>query len=178
MKNNNLFFYLCITLVVAIFAALLVKGSSFLPGEFLTGLEMNGKGLVTMRISPGGIDLVGGQGKVLDVLVDSKGEKITVSEIQLSFDPKVIHIEDISPGTFFKEPVVLQKEIQNGGGKAVFVIGGKEGVLGSGKIAQMKITGVGKGSSALIFTGMTKVAAVDKVDNVLGKARGILVKVQ
>lgn len=174
--RDKFIFLLGAVLVMAIGVTLFSRG--FIDPRILGGLEMTGKGSVILTLTPQDISLSAGKGTSAYVTIDTKGEKVTVAELQFSFDPKVIHIEDISPGDFFKEPVVLQKEIQNGGGKAVFVIGGREGVSGSGKIVQVKITGTGKGTSALAFTRMTKVAAVDKVDSVLGKTQGALVKVQ
>lgn len=173
--NDKFVFLLGAVLIMAVGVILSLGG--FVNPELLRGGNV-GKGAVILALTPQDISLSTSEGGSIDVLIDAKGEKVTVAELQFSFDPKVIHIEDISPGEFFKEPVVLQKEIQNGGGKAVFVIGGKEGVLGSGKIAKIKITGAGKGSSPLVFTRMTKVAAVDKVDSVLGKTSGALVNVR
>lgn len=175
MKDKFIFLLVAV-LGLAAGVALFSRG--FIDPRILGSLETAGKGSVLLVLTPQDITLSAGKGINADVAVETKAEKITVAELQLSFDPKVIHIEDISPGTFFKEPVVLQKEIQNGGGKAVFIIGGKEGSLGTGTIAKVKVVGTGKGSSGLVFTRMTKVAAVDKVDNVLGKARGVLIRVQ
>lgn len=174
--KDKFVFLLGAVLIMAIGVALFSRG--FINPWVLGGLETTGKGSVVLTLTPQDISLGAGKGLDAYVAVDTKDEKVTIVELQLSFDPKVIHIEDISPGDFFKEPVVLQEEIQNGGGKAVFVVGGREGTSGSGKIAQVKITGVANGSSALAFTRMTKVAAVDKVDSVLGKTNGALVNVR
>lgn len=175
MKDKFIFLLVAV-LILAVGVVLFSRG--FIDPRILGILETTGKGSVTLTLTPSDTSLVAGKGVNADVALDTKGEKVTVAELQLSFDPKVIHIEDISPGSFFKEPVVLQKEIQNGGGKAVFIVGGMEGALGTGTIAKVKVVGTGKGSSALVFTRMTKVAAVDKVDSVLGKAKGALIRVQ
>lgn len=102
----------------------------------------------------------------VDVTLDTNTDKISALELHLSFDPKMTQIKDIIPGSFFTNPTVFKKEIDNKKGEAIFIIGTLSPKSGSGMVAEVQIEGLKLGEVKISIIG-SKAAAVGKSDNVL-----------
>lgn len=140
--------------------------------------QKGGNGPVSIMIDPNVASLKVNEEGMVDIYINTSGEEVTAVDMRLSFDSNLVQIDDISPGDFFENPNVLQEEIQNGGGKIIFIIGGPEGKTGEGKLATIKIRPVKKGNFDLIFEKGSQVSSKDKTENFLGTTRGAVVNIQ
>lgn len=60
-----------------------------------------------------------------DILIDSKENKITGAQIELTYDPKVLSKVDIIPGDFLKDSVEVLKKVDVNTGRISYVLGSK-----------------------------------------------------
>lgn len=80
-----------------------------------------------------------------DILIDSKTNKITGAQIELTYDPKILSKVDIIPGDFLKNSVEVLKKVDNKTGRISYVLGSKlnnnsqgQGILAS--ITYLRLT--------------------------------------
>ncbi|HSX40037.1 MAG TPA: cohesin domain-containing protein [Candidatus Saccharimonadales bacterium] len=74
----------------------------------------------------------------LAAYLDAGKNLITIAQLELTFDPKVLSNVSIQPGPFFTNPNVLLKKVDETKGTVSFIVGikpGEHGQSGSGKIA-------------------------------------------
>lgn len=74
----------------------------------------------------------------IDVNVSTKENKVTGIQLELSYDPKVLKNVDILPGSFFEDPMVLLKKVDQVNGRISLVLGvrlGQKGVTGLSRVA-------------------------------------------
>ena len=79
----------------------------------------------------------------LSVNIDSKENNLIAVQLELSFDPKMISIADITPSTFFTTPLVLFKKIDAENGRITYAIAVPPGVSpkkGKGTVATISLT--------------------------------------
>lgn len=80
---------------------------------------------VTLGFSPNPLllspSLPTGQGS-LDVIIDTGNKKATAVQLELSYDPKVLSSVQLSPGTFFDNPIELIKNIDVDNGKISYAV--------------------------------------------------------
>ncbi len=81
---------------------------------------------------------------------------LAASPIHLKWDPKLLRLNEVAPGNFLKQdgqnPPII--DIRNENGEATISVSrtGPPGVNGSGVLAQLTFTAIGKGSGALTVT--------------------------
>lgn len=81
-----------------------------------------------------------------DILINTGSNKINSVQLELSYDPKVLTKVDIVPGSFFVDPVVSIKNVDEVNGRISLVLnasGPKEqdnGVVGQNIVAQIKFS--------------------------------------
>lgn len=120
-------------------------------------------------------------GYVTDVQISTGKNKVTVVQLEISYDPKVLTNVDIKPGTFFTTPTMLLKQIDAANGRIVYVLGigmGDEAVSGKGTIATITfstIPGITASQTLLDFAPKTAVNAVGYAQSVLSKTTGLLI---
>ena len=99
----------------------------------------------TLSFSPNPLFLSSQSAQIVDVVVNSNGSKITGVQLELTYDPKVVTITDVSsPKTdgFIKNPMQLVKKIDPESGKITFAIvvpPNQEGSVGVGKVATINL---------------------------------------
>lgn len=76
----------------------------------------------TFSFSPNPLIISSPSGSV-DIMVDTNSNKLTASQFEIQYDPTLITTVDITPGTFFANPVVLYKNIDVKNGKISFAFG-------------------------------------------------------
>jgi hypothetical protein len=115
---------------------------------------------------------------VLDSMISTEDNKITAVQLELSYDPKALTKVDILPGTFFKDPVVLLKNIDEKNGRISYAIAikmGQQAVGGTGTIAQIQFSplpGSNLTTTSISFLPKTKVSAQGEAKTVLKSALG------
>jgi hypothetical protein len=116
-----------------------------------------------ISFQPGEINLGVGQSREIAISIENASELYGV-EIHLSFDPKIIEIEDaesgsesiqISLGTFLDPGLILENKVDNNAGTVNFVMTQRDPSLpksGSGILLVLKIRGKSSGMSQLTVT--------------------------
>ncbi len=81
-----------------------------------------------------------------------------MSSLKVKFDPAVLRLNDVTPGEMISRDggrVTTVKEVRNDTGEVLLTVtrlSGTAGVNGSGSIATLNFTAVGKGSSKVQVT--------------------------
>jgi len=77
--------------------------------------------------------------------------------IHIRWDPKLLRLDQISPGDFMKQdgqnPPII--DIRNDTGEATITVTRTDGVSGSGVVAKLSFTAIGKGSGSIAITDAT-----------------------
>ncbi len=118
---------------------------------------------VMLRLSPSPL-VIASQSGTLTVGIDSGSNKVTAVQIELSYDKTVITNIDVTPGTFFANPLTLLKNIDTNLGRISYVLAttpGGKAVTGKGTVATLTFTTnlVTGGKTAITFTPKTLVTA-------------------
>lgn len=132
---------------------------------------------VSLALSPEKLDLKVGVKTTIPINIESL-DKVSVVEIHLTFDPKVVTIKDVIPLEFFDSPKTLKKEINNERGEVTFIVGGLPERSGSGQLAQISLTAKGAGITNLEFSQNSQAAVTGKNTNALGKTSGTIINVR
>lgn len=59
----------------------------------------------------------------VDVSISTKTNKVTAVQLEISYDPKMLANVNIAPGTFFENPIVLLKKVDEKKGRIYFALG-------------------------------------------------------
>jgi hypothetical protein len=112
-----------------------------------------------------------------DITLTTERKKVTVVDIELKYDPKILTNVDIKPGTFFQGPTILRKTIDKTNGKVGFVLGiglGDSPVNGNGTVAVLSFTTLTKsGITTISFLKESGVTVSTVRPSILTNARGI-----
>ena len=98
---------------------------------------------------------------VVNVQLENASDLFSASPIKIKFDPSQLRLEDMTPGDLFTRDggrVTTVKDIRNDTGEATLTVTrapGAPGISGSGSIAALRFTAIGKGSSTLTITEMS-----------------------
>lgn len=101
-----------------------------------------------------------------DININSGSNKVTLAQLEMSYNPKQLTRVDIRPADFIINSMVIQKSIDPANGRIKFWIGVPEnqpGVSGSGSLATISFIKVGSGSAKITFLPKTSVRA-DGID--------------
>jgi general secretion pathway protein D len=94
----------------------------------------------------------------VNVQVENVSDLFAITSLKLKFDPAMLKLNDVTPGEMIQRDggrVTSVKDINNETGEVLLTvtrIPGSTGVKGSGSIATLNFTAVGKGSSKLQVT--------------------------
>lgn len=111
-----------------------------------------------------------------DVVINTRGNKVTAVQLELSYNPADITIIDATAGAFFKTPDELLKKVDSVNGRISYALGvglGQKGISGQGIVAtisfnRLKITG----TTAINFTSKSLVSAEGIAQSVLKSTMG------
>lgn len=105
-----------------------------------------------------------------DIVINTNGDEISGTQIELSFDPKAISSVDITPGDFIPDPTVLIKSIDTKTGVIRYAIAIKPGdkmVKGTGVIATISFTKTGTEETYINFLPQSQVSTTGHNQSVL-----------
>jgi len=108
------------------------------------------------------------------VVIDTDNKPITAVQFEISYDPDVLQGLQITPGSFFSNPIVLQNQIDEKNGVMLYAIAVKPQEAfpqGKGIVATISYTinpGVA-GQTTLHFLPLTKVTSANIDQSVLKK---------
>ena len=121
----------------------------------------------TLALSPDSLTLKSKTIVSVSVNIDTGGDKVAAVKLHISFDPKVVKVDSVTPSTFFTKSSILHKEIDNKAGIAQLVVGSIEPKSGNGELALVKITALKDGDPMLKISEESEVSAIGKTYNVL-----------
>ncbi len=125
-----------ILLLVAALGFILVDALSFLgPKNLPKPIDQT-----VIAFSPTQQRVVKGSTNHNDITIDTGEDKVTMVDLELSFNPKAIDQIDIVPGDFFDNPVPLNKNIDVKNGKISYFLEVKteaHGIQGTGVLATL-----------------------------------------
>jgi general secretion pathway protein D len=96
----------------------------------------------------------------ISVPLEDAADVFSVSPIKIKFDPAQLRLNDIGPGDLFSRDgaqTTSVKDIRNDTGEATLTVSrlpGSPGVSGSGSIATLNFTAMGRGSSTVTITDL------------------------
>lgn len=105
-----------------------------------------------VRVSPEG-------SFTLSLQLDGAADLYSISPLQIKYDPAQVRLNDTSAGDLFTRDgvkVTKQQDIRNDSGQATVTLTrlpGAKGVTGSGVVATLSFSAIGKGSSTVSITG-------------------------
>lgn len=112
-----------------------------------------------------------------DITINSRGNRITAIQIELSYNPSDISNVDIKIGPFIKNPVELFKKIDTQNGRVSYAIGvalGEKGVLGNGVVAKLSFSKLKTiGTTSISFLPKSLVTSSGISQSVLKSATGL-----
>lgn len=105
--------------------------------------------------------------------------KVTAVQLELQYDPQVLTNVSITPGSFFKNPVILLNQIDAKTGRISYALGinpTDQGVVGQGVVANISFSAKTKTSeeTAIIFLPKTLVTAEGVSETVLKTSKNAI----
>lgn len=111
-----------------------------------------------------------------DVVINTRGNKATAVQLELSYNPEALTEVDIAPGTFFATPDELIKKIDTENGRISYALGvglGQKGVQGVGVIATLSFSKLQTaGITSIDFAPKSLVSAEGIAQSVLKETLG------
>jgi general secretion pathway protein D len=117
-------------------------------------------GNAVVRFLPAQVE-IGAQGLTTVALIIENATNVASAPLQVSFDPKVVKMNDAGRGDFFSsdgQVPVFTKNIQNDAGAAAMNLNrlpATPGVSGSGVLTTLTFQGIGKGSTTVTVPNLT-----------------------
>lgn len=112
-----------------------------------------------------------------NVTVNTGSNKVTAVQLELSYNPDELLNVDIVPGTFFTDPVVLLKRVDEVTGRislAIAIQPSGTAVNGAGTVASITFKpNTGVTSSSINFIDKTQVTAESELKSVLKSTTGV-----
>ena len=165
LKNWSLAF-LCLALIVVGTFSYLVSGTEKLSLNKVSVQASGEKKTTILTLNPANITVKKDVETLVTINIDTNEDSVSAVETILSYNPKIIEVADITPGSFFEKASVLEQTINQKKGNVTFALGGIRAKQGKGTVAKIKIKGLQKGRSNLGLEG-SRAAAVQKSFNVL-----------
>lgn len=106
----------------------------------------------------------------MDINIDTNQDKVTLVQLELSYDPKQLVRVDIQPGSFINNSVIVQKNVDPFNGRIKYWLGtqpNQTGIKGKGVVATITFVKIGSGSAQIIFLPKTSVSASGTNESVL-----------
>jgi hypothetical protein len=105
------------------------------------------------------------------VAIDTGANTVSVVELHLTYDPKLLKSVTVAPGNFYSNPMVVEKTIDPIRGTITIVIASLKAREGTGSFITIKGTPQQKSEITIRIDPATKVAAFNETGNVLQSAR-------
>jgi general secretion pathway protein D len=107
-----------------------------------------------MRFNPGSVDAATGGTFTVSIMVDNVSDVVS-APVQLTFDPKMLRLNDVSAGDLFSRGGVtptVTKNIQNEAGRASIQVGrqGAPGANGNGAVLTLTFSAVSAGQTQIV----------------------------
>lgn len=133
---------------------------------------------VTLSMVPNAMSALRGQKNTISIAIETNSNTVSAVDLTVSFDPKILRIDDVAPGDFFVDPTVLIERIDNTSGTLTYAIGSLKPKKGTGKVVTLTLAGRRAGTTHITITENTKVAATGAGStNVLATRKGAVLTI-
>lgn len=88
-----------------------------------------------------------------DIIINTGQDPVNKVQLEISYDPKILTKVDINPGSFFTDPKISLKTIDQQNGRISFALGiqdGETGILGQSVLATLSFTAIQKNATASV----------------------------
>lgn len=114
----------------------------------------------------------------IPVNIETGKNKVNAVQLELQYDPKVLTNVAVSPGAFFKNPVVLLSQIDVKTGRITYAFGiglKDQGVMGKGVVVTLsfEVKSATPQQTSILFLPKTLVTAEDTTKSVLKQTNPI-----
>jgi len=113
----------------------------------------------------------------VEVKIDTGTNRVTGVQLELAYDPEILTNVDITPGTFFENPVTLIKDINTEDGRISFALAvspAQGGIYGAGTVAVLTFrTASDSGQTRIEFLPKTLVSGEGIAESILQSATGL-----
>jgi hypothetical protein len=115
-----------------------------------------------------------------DVLISTGKNKVTATQLEVAYDPKILTNVNIKPGAFFTNPTILLKKVDAVNGRLTYVLGiglGGTPATGKGTVATITFSTVASATAtqtSINFEPKTAATAVGYAQSVLKQTTGVL----
>lgn len=137
------------------------------------------KTTITLSSTPASVSATSSY--TLNADVSTNGNKLTAVQMELSFNPKAITNVDVLPGSFFNNPVVLLKKVDQTAGRisyAIAIKGDQEPASGTGTVAVIQFQPIkdsGLTTTSISFLPKSMASDASQKLSVLKSALGTVV---
>lgn len=114
---------------------------------------------------------VSGTSLEIPIAIDTGGNTVSIVELHLGFDAKLLTGVSIQPGSFFSNPMIIEKNVDQNNGTIVMTLSSLTPRQGTGPLVNISAIAVQKTSMTIHIDPKTKVAAIGEKGNVLSNTR-------
>ncbi|MCX6791768.1 MAG: cohesin domain-containing protein [Candidatus Gottesmanbacteria bacterium] len=120
---------------------------------------------------------VSGNSLEIPITIDTGGNTVSVVELHLGFDSKLLTGVSIQPGNFFSNPMIIEKTIDTTRGTIVIALASLKPRQGVGSLVTITAIPEQKTSVTIHIDSKTKIAAIGELGSVLSSTRDGTVEV-
>lgn len=92
--------------------------------------------------------------QTLDVVINAKTKEISAVQLEMQFNPQQLRVNNVQPGSFFKDPVIFLNTVDSKNGRISFALGmqpnGTPAPKGKGTVATLNFTPLSPGQTTSI----------------------------
>jgi len=110
---------------------------------------------------------VSGTSLEIPIAIDTGGNTVSIVELHLGFDAKLLTGVSIQPGSFFSNPMIIENKVDGNNGTIVMTLSTLTPRQGTGPLVTISAIAVQKTSMTIHIDPKTKVAAIGEKGNVL-----------
>lgn len=176
-KKLGLLFAITLLVVTAISVSLYIY-SRFSPNvsQPIAPSVTKSHAMTTLFVDAGNARVLGNSLEI-PIAIDTGENTVSVVELHLAYDSKLLTGVSIQPGNFFSNPMIIEKSIDAAKGTIVMTLSSLTPRQGTGPLVTISATAVQKTSMTIHIDPKTKVAAIGEKGNVLSNTRDGTVEV-
>ena len=107
----------------------------------------------------------------IPIAIDTGGNTVSIVELHLTYDAKLLTGVSIQPGSFFSDPMIIEKTIDTTSGTIVIALGSLKPRQGTGAVVTLTAIPEQKTPITIHIVPKTRVAAIGELGSVLSSTR-------
>lgn len=128
-------------------------------GSTVSPTEYPKESVLTLSPNPVVLQLGTAVPSTVNVELATGSNDATAVQLEITYDPKMISVSDITPGTFFDNPLELIKDIKQQDGRITYALGIQptaNGKKGTGTVAKLSVTPLAGATGQTMITLLPK----------------------